>query len=81
MDNHNKPRTERLLRILTLSMWTPLWLAIALVLALAGGVNLFLGQVGALAFVELGIGLLILVAFLIWRKQVLAYLDGHVRDR
>ena len=54
MDNHN-PRTKGLLNILALSMWTPLWLAIALVLALAGGVNLFLGQVGAFAFVELGI--------------------------
>jgi len=80
MDNHN-PRTKGLLNILALSMWTPLWLAIALVLALAGGVNLFLGQVGAFAFVELGIGLLMLVVFLLWKRRVLAYIDDSARDR
>ncbi len=80
MDNHN-PRTKGLLNILALSMWTPLWLAIALVLALAGGVNLFLSQVGAFAFVELGIGLLMLVVFLLWKRRVLVYIDDSARDR
>jgi hypothetical protein len=40
-----------------------------------------MGQIGTFAFAELGIGLLMLLAFLIWKRRALAYIDDSARDR
>jgi hypothetical protein len=74
-------RLEKLFKIISLAGWIPIWIAFALVLIFAGVANLLMGQIGTFAFAELGIGLLMLLAFLIWKRRALAYIDDSARDR
>lgn len=78
--NFRDARLEKLFEILSLTTLIPIWISFASVLIFAGVVSLLMVPISVLAFAELGIGLLMLVSLLLWRRRALAVIDDIFRD-